>query len=108
MITAYRHRDRAAAVLMTAVIDSLGHGVPTALSELVTLGHTLRKRAADILAHFDLPGASNGPTQVINGRLEHLRGSSLGFRILAHYIAQCLIEACGFRTQLHPSFRMSP
>lgn len=26
------------------------------------------------------PGPSNGPTEAINGRLEHLRGSALGFR----------------------------
>ncbi len=103
MITAYRHRDRRdGRALMTAVIDSLARGVPTALSELVTLGRTLKKRAADVLAFFDLPGTSNGPTEAINGRLEHLRGSALGFRNLTHYIARSLLEAGGFRLQLHP------
>jgi Transposase len=33
-----------------------------------------------VLAYFDRPGTSNGPTEAINGRLEHLRGSALGFR----------------------------
>jgi transposase len=28
-----------------------------------------------VLAYFDRPGTSNGPTEAINGRLEHLRGS---------------------------------
>ena len=37
----------------------------------------LTKRAADVLAYFDRPGTSNGPTEAINGRLEHLRGSFL-------------------------------
>jgi hypothetical protein len=32
-------------------------------------------------------GTSNGPTEAINGRLEHLRGSALGFRNLTNYIA---------------------
>jgi len=27
-----------------------------------------------------VPATSNGPTEAINGRLEHLRGSALGFR----------------------------
>ena len=36
---------------------------------------------------FDRPGTSNGPTEALNGRLEHLRGSALGFRNLTHYIA---------------------
>ena len=46
------------------------------------LGRTLKQRATDILALFDRPGTSNGPTEAINGRLEHLRGSALGFRNL--------------------------
>ena len=32
--------------------------------------------------YFDRPGTSNGPTEAINGRLEHLRGTALGFRNL--------------------------
>lgn len=52
---------------------------------MATLGHTLKKRAADILTYFDHPGTSNGPSEAINGRLEHLRGIALGFRNLTHY-----------------------
>jgi hypothetical protein len=48
------------------------------------------------------PGTSNGPTEAINGRLEHLRGSALGFRNLANYIARSLLETGGFRPRLHP------
>ena len=58
---------------MTKLIESLREGVPRALTELVTLGRTLTKRAADVLAYFDRPGTSNGPTEAINGRLERLR-----------------------------------
>ena len=46
---------------------------------------------------FDRPGTSNGPTEANNGRLEHLRGSALGFRNLTNYIARCLLETGGFR-----------
>lgn len=60
------------------MIDSDSSGVPEALGELVTLGRTLTKRAADVRAFFDLHGTSNGPTEAINGRLEHLRSSALG------------------------------
>ncbi len=103
MITAYRHPDRAQGrQLMTSLISSLHHGVPTTLSEIITLGRTLNKRAADVLAYFDRPGTSNGPTEAINGRLEHLRGSALGFRNLTNYIARSLLESGGFRPQLHP------
>jgi hypothetical protein len=77
-------------------------GVPAALTELVTLGRTLRRRAEDVLAYFDRPGTSNGLTEAVHGRLEHLRGSALGFRNLIDYIARSLLETGGFRPQLHP------
>ena len=103
MITAYRDPDRARGrELMHAVIDALRVGVPAALTELLTLGRTLTKRAADVLAYFDRPGTSNGPTEALNGRLEHLRGSALGFRNLTNYIARSLLETGGFRPSLHP------
>jgi len=103
MITAYREPDRTRGrELMKKLIESLSHRVPGALKEIITLGRTLKKRAADVLAYFDRPGTSNGPTEAINGRLEHLRGSALGFRNLTNYIARSLLETGGFRPRLHP------
>jgi transposase len=103
MIAAYREPDRTRGrALMQRLIESVSHGVPAALSEVSTLGRTLKKRAADVLAYFDRPGTSNGPTEAINGRLEHLRGSALGFRNLTNYIARSLLESGGFRPQVHP------
>lgn len=78
MIGANRHPDRAVGrAEATAVIQALTHGVPPALTELARLGRTLAKRAGDILAYFDRPRTSNGPTEATNGRLKHLRGSAL-------------------------------
>ena len=106
MIGAYREPDRAKGrQLMAALIESVSHGVPAALSEVITLGRTLKRRAADVLAYFDRPGTSNGPTEAINGRLEHLRGTALGFRNLTNYIARSLLETGGFRPRLHPQVR---
>jgi transposase len=103
MIAAYREPDRTRGrALMVKLIESLSHGVPAALSELITLGRTLKQRGDDVLAYFDRPGTSNGPTEAINGRLEHLRGSALGFRNLTNYIARSLLESGGFRPRLHP------
>ena len=103
MIAAYRHEDRRRGrELMVKLINDLSHGVPKELSEITKLGRTLKKRAADVLAYVDRPGTSNGPTEAINGRLEHLRGSALGFRNLTNYIARSLLETGGFRPQLHP------
>jgi transposase len=103
MIAAYRHEDRRhGRDLMVRLIDSVNTGVPRVLTEVTKLGRTLNKRADDVLAYFDRPGTSNGPTEAINGRLEHLRGSALGFRNLTNYIARSLLETGGFRPQLHP------
>lgn len=90
---------------MTRLITSVSRGVPAALSEVTTLGGTLKKRSPDVLAYFDRPGTSNGPTESVNGRLEHLRASTRGFRNLAHYIARSLLETGGFRPRLHPCLR---
>ena len=101
-VAAYREPDRRKGrTLMAELITTLSTGVPKPLQELITLGRTLKKRASDVLAYFDRPGTSNGPTEAINGRLEHLRGSALGFRNLANYIARSLLETGGFRPQLH-------
>jgi transposase len=103
MIAAYRHQDRRhGRELMVKLIDSVSSGVPAPLVEVITLGRTLKKRAVDVLAYFDRPGTSNGPTEAVNGRLEHLRGSALGFRNLTNYIARSLLETGGFRPRLHP------
>jgi transposase len=102
MIAAYREPKPAEGkARMQAVIAALSSGVPAALTELAVLGRTLKKRAPDILAYFDRPGTSNGPTEALNGRLEHLRGSALGFRNLTNYIARSLLETGGFRPRLH-------
>ena len=87
---------------MQALINSLSAGVPNALHELhhprADTEETRRRRPGLLRP----PGTSNGPTEAINGRLEHLRGSALGFRNLTNYIARSLLEAGGFRPQLHP------
>lgn len=65
--------------MMRAEINTLtSTRVQRGLTELITLGRSLKCRAGDILACFDHPYTSNGLTEVINGRLEHLRGSALG------------------------------
>ena len=103
MITAYRDADRAAGQrTMSTLIDALNDAVPVELTELITLGRTRKRRAVDVLAYFTRPGTSNGPTEAINGRLEHLRGSALGFRNLTNYIARSLLETGGSRPRLHP------
>lgn len=103
MASAHRNKNKTAGKFtLVKVIDSLARGVPKGLPELARLGRTLNQRRGDVLAFFDHPGTSNGPTEAINGRLEHLRGTALGFRNLTNYISRALLEAGGFRPHLHP------
>ncbi|MET4095068.1 hypothetical protein ABIB51_001994 [Arthrobacter sp. UYCu712] len=66
VITAYREPDGSQGKqLMQALIDAVTAGVPEALTEVIPLGRTLKRRAGDILAYFDRPGTSNGPAEAL-------------------------------------------
>lgn len=101
MIAAYGHPKKSEGKkLMDRIINTLRKGLPAGLEELAQLGRTLWRRREDVLAYFDI-GASNGPVEAINGRLEHLRGIALGFRNLNHYILRSLIHSGGLAEHLH-------
>jgi len=94
IITAYQHPDRRTGKkLMATLIDKLRRGLPDGLEEIAQLGRTLWRKRDQILAFFDHEGASNGPVEAINGRLEHLRGIALGFRNFTHYVLRCLLHS---------------
>ena len=101
MTQAYGHpKTSEGKKLMERIINTLRMGVPKGLEELAQLGRTLWRRREDVLAYFDI-GASNGPVEAINGRLEHLRGTALGFRNLDHYILRCLIHSGQLHTRIN-------
>jgi transposase len=103
-ILAYRAKDKTFGHwYLEQVIDTIQTGIPAALVEVKKLADTLTKRRADVLAFFDHPGTSNGPTEAINGRLEYLRGIALGFRNITNYVARSLLHSGGFRPKFQPS-----
>lgn len=63
---------------MERITHTLCKGLPKGLEEPAQLGRTLWRRHKDMLVYFDI-GASNGPVEAINRRLEHLRGITQGF-----------------------------
>ena len=69
IIDAYRSSNaRGGKTLMHEEITRLtSTSVPSSLTEIITLGRTLKRRSRDILAYFDHPHTSNGPTEAING-----------------------------------------
>ena len=63
LIQAYRTEDPGLGkYLMQQLIDSLKQTIPDGLEENQTLARTLTNRSQDILAYFDRPRTSNGPT----------------------------------------------
>jgi len=48
------------------------------MTKLITLGRRLKRRTANLLVYFGHPQTAGGSTEAINGRLEHLLGSTLG------------------------------
>lgn len=93
LIAAYSQPNkRDGKIAMYKLLKKIRTGLPPGLPELAQLGRSLWSRRREILAYFDT-GASNGPVEAINGRLEHLRGIALGFRNLNHYILRSLIHS---------------
>ena len=63
LIQAYRTDEAGLGkYLMQRLIDSLKQAVPEGLEEIQTLARTLISRSQNVLAYFDRPRTSNGPT----------------------------------------------
>lgn len=100
-IAAYQQdRPRDGKLRMYKVIKALHVKIPNDLRELRVLGQTLWRRRADILAYFDT-GASNGPVEIINGKLELLRGIALGFSSKVNYILRSLIHSGQMQSRIN-------
>lgn len=101
-IKAYAAAPKKGKTIMAGLITKLAATIPDELKELRSLRTTFQRRRADILAYFDHPGTSNGPTEALNGRLEHLRGIALGFRNRGNYLIRSLLHAGGMDRLLQP------
>lgn len=67
------------------------------IPEVSRLGRTLKQWKTAIMAYFDTFGASNGPTEAINGVIETTRRIARGFRNFTNYRLRCLLAAGGHR-----------
>jgi len=71
------------------------------IPEIARLGRTLRKWKDAFLAYFDTAGASNGPTEAINGIIELGRRTARGYRNPTNYQLRMLLIAGGLDTSTH-------
>ena len=76
--------------------------VPRSLTELMTLGRTLKRRAGDILAYFNHPHTSNVLPKPSTAASNTYAAPPQDLRNLTNYITRALLETGGFRPQLHP------
>ena len=71
------------------------------IPEIARLGRTLRKWKDAFLAYFDTGGASNGPTEAINGIIELGRRAARGYRNPTNYRLRMLLIAGGLDASTH-------
>ena len=71
------------------------------IPEIARLGRTLRKWKDAFLAYFDTSGASNGPTEAINGIIELGRRTARGYRNPTNYRLRMLLIAGGLDASTH-------
>ena len=71
------------------------------IPEIARLGRTLRKWKDAFLAYFDTDGASNGPTEAINGIIELGRRTTRGYRNPTNYQLRMLLIAGGLDASTH-------
>ena len=71
------------------------------IPEIARLGRTLRKWKDAFLAYFDTGGASNGPTEAINGIIELGRRAARGYRNPTNYQLRMLLIAGGLDASTH-------
>ena len=90
--------------ILCADVDGLAVDPACPIPEIARLGQTLRKWKDAFLAYFDTDGASNGPTEAINGIIELGRRTARGYRNPTSYQLRMLLITGGLdastRTQL--------
>ena len=80
----------------------LAQRLPTCpIPEIARLGRTLRKWKDAILSYFDTAGASNGPTETINGIIELGRRTARGYPNPTNHKLRMLLITGGLDTSPH-------
>ena len=62
------------------------------ISELARLGRTLHAWRPELIAHFDHPAVSNGPTENLNLKIKNTKRIARGYRNFNHYRLRLLLN----------------
>ena len=79
----YRHGDPDLARARVEQLIAALRGCP--IGELARLGRTLHAWRVELLAHFDHPDVSNGPTENLNLKIKNTKRIAHGCRNFDHY-----------------------
>ena len=104
IIDAYRDPSKIRGkALMQAEINTLtSTRVPRSLTELMTLGRTLTRRAGASWPTSTIPTPQAVPPKPSTAASNTYAAPPSGLRNLTNYITRALLETGGFRPQLHP------
>ena len=67
------------------------------IGELARLGRTLHAWRVELLAHFEHPAVSNGPTENLNLKVKHTKRIARGFRKFDNYRLRLLLNHGGIQ-----------
>jgi transposase len=62
------------------------------IPEIAKLGRTLHAWRTELLAHFDHPDTSNGPTENLNLKIQNTKRIARGYRNFTHYRLRLLLN----------------
>ena len=99
IIDAYRDpsKIRGKASMQAEINTLTSTRVPNCLTELMTLGRTLKRRAGDILAYFDHPTPAIALPKPSTAASNTYADPHSDLRNLTNYIIRALLETGGFR-----------
>jgi transposase len=73
------------------------------IPEIAKLGRTLHTWRDELLAHFDHPEVSNGPTENLNLKIKNTKRIARGYRNFAHYRLRLLLNHGRIREDHSPT-----
>ncbi len=73
------------------------------IPELAKLGRTLHTWRDELLAHFDHPEVSNGPTENLNLKIKNTKRIARGYRNFSHYRLRLLLHHGRIREDHSPT-----
>lgn len=73
------------------------------IAEITKLGRTLHAWRDELLAHFDHPAVSNGPTENLNLKIKNTKRAARGYRNFTHYRLRLLLNHGRIREDHSPT-----